>query len=199
MEYLVIFLLLIGDEHERLKEAWSTIAGESIQDIRERALDGMAFEHRLLIERRPLGSLGLGHCARTSFCRMAYVEKEPRIRSDRDGDLVGEVLGLIEAYEAVDADILVGSGQRQERGMQGDGLSCQAFKPVLDGVAADADTATDSAQALAPDMPREEVVVRNHSLCIIIKRKCLRGEAFATNATAKARYYSEGFGVMTSC
>ncbi|MFH2116237.1 MAG: hypothetical protein ABIJ86_17185 [Spirochaetota bacterium] len=87
--------------------------GKVIQDVGERALDGLLLEGEQGNKLLPLLILCIGHGAGAAQGCVGGLVDEPGVPGDQDRDVVGEVLGDVEALEAVDA-VLYGPGGRSE-------------------------------------------------------------------------------------
>jgi len=78
---------------------------------------------------------------------MAHIQDEPRIRTDRQCDLIRKKLGHIEGNKAVNADGLFRIHESAKMGMECDALAGQPVKAVLDRTAGKSEISAQGSEA----------------------------------------------------
>jgi hypothetical protein len=118
---------------------------------------------------------------------------ELRGASDQDRDVVGKILGIAEALEAVRGEILVGDADRGLLGFESQGLARSAGDTVRDSISRGFVGAADGREALAARESPSDILVVDDSLSVIIRAKGLPGKGFATSRAAVSRDLAESF------
>ncbi len=87
---------------------------------------------------------------------MSEAEDEAAAGGDRDSDVVGKVLGSIEGYQAVEADVLPPIGEHPQVLVEGDALPGEAIDSILDGSAGAGEMTAEGAQSLDQALRQKE-------------------------------------------
>ena len=127
--------LLIGIDDEGLSAAGRAIAPELVEELGEGSFEGLLLEVEAEIELVATLFLAFSHGARSAERGVSELQGEEGSSGDGYGDVVGEVLGSVEADEAIDADLLVTASERSEQGMAGDLLTGKTVQAIEDRAA----------------------------------------------------------------
>jgi hypothetical protein len=127
-----ILQLLVGNDDQGLVWSRRTISFEFIQKLGEGSFEGSELKVQVAIELIAMNLLGWIHASRSAQIRMGEGEDVTRVRTYRDRDIVGEVLGSVETNETVNTDIFMAGGQRTEFRMGSNGLAGEAIGAIKD-------------------------------------------------------------------
>jgi hypothetical protein len=121
---------------------------------------------------------------------------EPGLPGDRNGDVVGKVLGHIEALETVDTDIFVTMEILMQTCLKGNHLPSQAIGPILDGPGRAVEV-----PGQCPDTHRfgrepMEFRVVDQLLGPVVDPESLGREAFAAGPAPETGYLAKGIGAV---
>jgi hypothetical protein len=115
---------------------------------------------------------------------------------DRNGDVVGKVLGPIEADEPVDADIFLMSSPGTKGGMTGEVLTGEAVEAIEDGEAGTAEVSAHGTDAHGGDEEVLEGRVIDLSFSVVVEGERLGGEGLSATGAPETGNLAEAEGVV---
>jgi hypothetical protein len=127
---------------------------------------------------------------------MANWGKELGTSTHKDGDIVGEILGDVEALEAIGRLVLEKGDILGEWGMGGKALSAESIDSVEDRIAFDLKAAGDCADGHSVAQAVHDELVGEYDLGVVIELESLWGERGRTELTEEPLDLAECLGGM---
>jgi hypothetical protein len=164
-----VFDFLVGDDDQGTVRTGRTIASQLVEKFGKGAFKSARFESKVVIELIASPFLLIPHRARSSEGRMSEGKDVQGPVRDRNGDVVGKVLGPIEADEPVDADIFLMSSPGTKGGMTGEVLTGEAVEAIEDGEAGTAEVSAHGTDAHGGDEEVLEGRVIDLSFSVVVE------------------------------